>query len=33
MRRVLFLVRQKDGIEVFAGIQLRLTLHQIRKVN
>jgi hypothetical protein len=25
-----FLVLQKDGKEGFAGIQLRLTLHQIR---
>jgi hypothetical protein len=33
MRRMLFLVPQKDGIEGFAGIQLRLTLHQIRKLN
>jgi len=33
MRRMLFLVPQKDGIEGFAGIQLLLTLHQIRKLN
>jgi len=29
MRRMLFLVRQKDGIVGFAGIQFRLKLHQI----
>jgi hypothetical protein len=28
--RMFFLVLQKDGREGFAGIQLRLTLHQIR---
>jgi len=30
LRRMLFLVLQKDGREGFAGIELRLTLHQIR---
>jgi len=30
LRRILFLVLQKDGRERFAGIQLRLTLHHIR---
>ena len=30
LRRMFFLVLQKDGREWFAGIQLRLTLHQIR---
>jgi len=30
LRRMLFLVLQKDGREGFAGIQLRLTLRQIR---
>jgi hypothetical protein len=30
VRRMLFLVLQKDGRVDFAGIQLRLTLHQIR---
>jgi len=30
LRRMLFLVLQKDGREGFARIQLRLTLHQIR---
>jgi len=29
LRRTLFLVLQKDGRELFAGIQLRLTLHHI----
>jgi hypothetical protein len=33
LRRLLFLVLQKDVREGFAGIQLRLTLHQIRKLN
>jgi len=30
--RMLFLVLQKDGGEGFAGLQLRLTLHHIRKL-
>jgi hypothetical protein len=30
LRRMLFFVLQKDGREWFAGIQIRLTLHQIR---
>jgi len=30
---MLFLVPQKDGIEGFAGIQHRMILHQIRKLN
>jgi len=30
LRRMLFLVLQKDGREGFAGIQLRLTLHHIQ---
>jgi hypothetical protein len=30
---MLFLVLQKEGIKGFAGIQLRLTLHQIRTLN
>jgi hypothetical protein len=30
LRRMLFLVLQKDGRRGFAGIQLRLTFHQIR---
>jgi len=30
LRRMLFLVLQKDGREGFAGIELRLTLNQIR---
>jgi len=30
LRPLLFLVLQKDGREGFAGLQLRLTLHQIR---
>jgi hypothetical protein len=30
LRRMLFLVLQKDGREGFAGIQLHLTLHQIQ---
>jgi hypothetical protein len=33
LHRMLFLVFQKDGREGFAGIQLRLTLHQIRTLN
>jgi len=33
LRRKHSLVPQKDGIEVFAGIRLRLALHQIRKLN
>jgi len=32
LRRMLFLVLQKDGREGLAGIQLRLSLHQIRKL-
>jgi len=32
LRRMLFLVLQKDGREGFAGIQLRLTLHHIRRL-
>jgi len=30
LRRMLFLVRQKEGREGFVGIKLRLTPHQIR---
>jgi hypothetical protein len=33
LRRMFFLVLQKDGREGFAGIQLRLTLHQFRTLN
>jgi hypothetical protein len=33
LRRMLFLVFRKDGREGFAGIQLRLSLLQIRALN
>jgi hypothetical protein len=33
LRRMHFLVLQKDGLTRFARIQLRLTLHQIRTPN
>jgi hypothetical protein len=33
LRQMLYLVLQKDGREGFSGIQLRLTLHQIRTPN